>query len=379
MGWFNFSKKGVVGIDIGTASIKVVELIRDKGRFTLRNYGVFELHSGAGAVNVTSPKERAQTSHLSNKDIVWTLKEVLKKTGIKSKDVVVSIPSSNTFTTVVSMPYLSEEDLARSIQYEARKYIPVPLEEVQIDWSVINAKGVKKEAVPKTPEPASEAPASEELVPEKTPMVEVLLAAVPREDIARYKTIMAEAGLKLKGLEIESFALTRGLIGNDLSPMCIVSIGGRSTSIFVVDNGFQRISHDYGVGGYEVTRIIAKSLGISLDRAEELQKSFGIRKSEDNVIRQAMVSLLDMMVFETKKTITHYEDLKKKKIGKIFLVGGLVNMPEFVTYFNEKLGRTAELGNPLGRIITPAGLDKIKSELNTTFAVAIGLAMKEIK
>ena len=177
---------------------------------------------------------------------------------------------------------------------------------------------------------------------------------------------------------MENFALIRALVGNDLSPIVIINIGGRSTSILIVENGVQRASHDYEIGGFEITKSIARSLGITVARAEELKRSFGIRDAENNIVRQAMSSLIDLMVLEVNKTIHNYEDQQKSKIAKILLVGGLANMLDFQVYFGKKLGREVSLGNPLARVVIPPGIERFRAELNSTFVVSVGLAMREI-
>ncbi len=367
MGFFSFKTKGRLGIDIGTASVKIVELSKESSRFKFENYGLFEL----GSVDETLTAVNGSVSALqpSNQDMAWGIREVLKRSGIKARDVVASIPSFSTFSTIITMPYLSEKDMAKTIPFEARKYIPLPLDEVVLDWSIINISAN-----------ASMPPATSgsQQSGTKPPTVEVFLVAVHKQETERYKNIMKLAGLNLRALELENAALIRALLGNDLSPVAIVNIGGRSTSILVVDGGYERISHNYEVGGYEITKSISKSLAVSLERAEELKRSFGIKDVDNNVIQQAMSSLLDMMAFETKKTIHSYEELKNTKITKVILVGGLANMPNFANYFGAKLALPLAIGNPSARLIVPQGLNQIQPEINATFAIAIGLAMREI-
>jgi len=368
MGLFSFKSKSKIGVDIGTSSIKVVELSKESGRFKLENYGLFELESIDEAIKVSNQALGDKPAQLSDRDLAWGVKEVLKRAKIGTRETVASIPSFSTFATIITMPYLSEEDIAKSIPFEARKYIPIPLSEVVLDWSIINIAQEKGQLPPGGGQAGGGQP----------PTVEVFLVAVPKEEIARYQSIMKNAGLNLRALELENSALIRALIGNDLSPIAIVNIGGRSTSILIVDGGFERVSHNYEVGGFEITKSIARSLGISLKRAEELKRSFGIKTSDNNAVREALSSLVDMMAFETKKTIHNYEDQRKTKITKILLVGGLANMPNFAGYFGEKLGMEVSLGNSLARTIIPAGVARLQAEINSTFTIAVGLAMREI-
>ena len=221
MGLFSSESKSRLGIDIGTAAIKIVELTKDSNRFTLTNYGMFELESGSEA-------------KLDNKQMAEGIKDVLRSSGMTSTDVIASIPSFPTFATTITLPYLSEEEIAKAMPFEARKYIPVPLSEVQLDWAIVNVRKDQKEAIVE----------SKDAMKGK-PTVDVFLVAVPKQEVARYQTAMKDAGLNLRALELESFALIRALIGNDLSTIVIINIGGGRTSIFFVEDGFPRGKQDH--------------------------------------------------------------------------------------------------------------------------------------
>lgn len=358
MSLFGFSNKNKLGIDIGTASVKIVELSKEGGRFRLENYGIFEFEHDS-----KRPDEVSQLDQF----ITWGIKETLKAGKFKASDVVTSLPTFDTFATVISLPYLSEQDIAKAIPYEARKYIPLPLAEVVLDWSIINVIKNQGQIIPQKSENAP-----------KPPTVEVFIAAVPKEKTKRYQNIIKQTNLNLKALELENSALIRSLIGNDLSPVAVINIGGRSTSILIVDGGFERISHNYEVGGFEITKSLARSLNVSLKRAEALKRSMGLKESDSNMITEAMSSLVDLIVFETKKTIHTYEDIKKTRVAKTIIIGGLTNMPMFVDYFSKRLGLPVSLGNPLARVVFPPQLEPLRSQLNSTFSIAIGLAMREI-
>lgn len=349
---------GLVGVDIGTTSIKAVEMSKEGGRFKLLNYGFSEIESQEKTMQTNQ-----KAGKLPDEYIISRLREVFARAKFKSKRVVASIPSFSTLSTVISLPYLSEKDLARTIPFEAKKYVPIPLSEVVLDWSIIKApssikKGGQGQDLP--------------------PTVDVFLAAVPKSETERYKKIMISSGLDLAALELENIALTRSLVGNDLSPLAIVNIGGRSTSIVVIEGGFERVSHNYEMGGFEITKSIAYSMGVSFARAEELKKTVGFSSDSAQIVGEGLVSLMDMMVFETKKTITNFETTNNTKVQKIILVGGLVNMPGFLDYFKKKVGLEIIMGNPLARLIYPPELKNIVGELGTSLSVAIGLAMREV-
>lgn len=357
-----FGEKGKLGIDIGTAAIKIIELEKSGGRFALKNYGLFELRGTD--VQPSGPGTGQSILKLPDQEIIWGLKELIKKSNIKSTDTVASIPSFSTFTTIIEMPYLSEQELAKVVPLEARKYIPIPLNEVILDWSIIDILNPITSGVPNSaPKPAT---------------VQVFLAAVPRDETEKYRRIMKGAGLNLKALELENTALIRALLGNDLSPTAIVNIGGRSTSIVIVNKGYERVSHNYEIGGFEITKSIARSLNVSIEKAEELKRKIGMKEADENIVNEAMVSLIDMMVFETKKTISNYEGAKNQKISRVLLMGGLTNMPNFFNYFKQKLNMDIYGANAFARIVYPESLKPVIQELANTFSIAVGLAMRDI-
>lgn len=358
-----FQPKGKLGIDIGSSAVKIVELTKAGGRFNLVNYGSFSLKGVA-----SDPTGSQDLLKLPDEEIVWGIKEIIKQSKMKATEVVASIPAFSTFATVIEMPYLSEEDLAKAIPFEARKYVPIPLDEVVLDWSIVGILDSKQAVAGPAPRNHA-APAT---------TVEIFLAAVPKDETARYQRIMQAAGLKLTALELENAALTRGLLGNDLSPMAIVNIGGRSTSIVIVNKGFERVSRNYEVAGFEITKSIARSLNITLEKAEDLKRKLGVTDSPENIAKDAMLPLIDMMIFETKKIITGYEESKNTKISRVVLVGGLVSMPNFVNYFKQRVGREVFVGNAFARVIHPPELTPVVQELSNNFSVAIGLAMREV-
>ena len=112
--------------------------------------------------------------------------------------------------------------------------------------------------------------------------------------------------------------------------------------------------------------------------AEDLKKRLGMKEVDENIINKAMMSLIDMMAFETNKTISSYETASNQKVVRVLLVGGMVNMPNFLNYFKQRLGRDVFIGNALARVVYPKGLEKNIGELASTFAVAAGLAEREV-
>ncbi len=356
-----FGSNTKIGVDIGTSAIKIVELGMEKGRFVLKNYGIYELRASSGAAD--SPKT---IMDLPDAEISAAIAGTLKEAGIKAGATVASVSSFSTFATVITMPYTSEEDLATAIPLEARKYVPVPLDHVVLDWSLV---GVVDEAG------ISSLPQEGQKIATDT-IVEVFLAAVPKDETARYQRIFSTAGLTLEALELENSSLVRSLLGNDLSPTAILNMGGRSTSILVVDKGYERLNHNYEIGGYEMTKAIANALSISYEDAEALKRNHGLTDEPDNQARSAILSIIDMMIFETRKTIETFEQSHGKAVERVVLVGGLANIAELSSYINERIGRPVLVGNVFARLQYPPELSPVVQQLSNTLAIAVGCAMR---
>lgn len=348
-----FGSKSVLGVDLGTAGIKIAELARRGGpRFDLKNYGVLDfLAKGDGATK------------FGDGLFIGGLRDLVSRVKPSTKDVIASISSFSTFATVIELPYLSEKDLEKAIPFEARKYIPIPLSEVVLDWSIINVKELSQH---------------ENNLASKTglPNVEIFLAAVPKDEAERYRNIFISAGLNLRALELENIATTRALVGDDLSPLTIINLGGRSTSIVVVDKGFERVSRNYELGGFEVTKAVSASLGIGFDRAEELKKVEGLKGN--SAFLETITPLIDLIVFEAKKTIANYEESKKSSIVRVILTGGQANMPGLKEYFSQKLNKEILIGDPFKRVSFNRSLEGALRNLGPSLAVAVGLAMRKI-
>lgn len=358
-----FKPKNKIGIDIGTSSIKIVELSQEGGRWRLENYGVYELHSEGGVADTTQ-----SIMELPDAEIVKAIQTILATSGMKSRQGVASVSSSATFATVIEMPYTTEEELAKTIPFEARKYIPVPIDQVVLDWSLV---GVAGDTSASATTDLATTPAGANVI------VEVFLAAVPKDETARYQRILRAAGIDLLALELENSSLTRALLGNDLSLTAIVNIGGRSSTIVIVNKGYERLGLNYEIGGYEMTKAIAAALGVSEDEAETLKRTQGLLDSPNNKVRAAMMPLVDMMVFETRKTIESYEQSKNQKIGRIVLAGGLANTPGLAQYVKDRIGREVFIGNVFARLLYPPELAPLTQALSNTISVAVGAAMRE--
>ncbi|OGE95658.1 MAG: hypothetical protein A3H72_03080, partial [Candidatus Doudnabacteria bacterium RIFCSPLOWO2_02_FULL_48_8] len=275
--------KSQLGVDIGTSNIKIVQLRPKDNKFVLETYGT---------VNVAY--------QLSNKDSISSitqtaqlLKNLLQKSGVTTHKVIASLPNSVVFTSVIEMPKIPEDELGTAIEFEAKKYVPLPLEEVALSWSVIEERTKKITKDTKDTNLGS---------PTGNTKTKVLLTAVPTAVVDNYIKVFHEAGLEPEALEIEALSLIRSLVGEDLNTIVLIDVGAKNTSINLVDNGYLRLSKNLTVGGDTVTTSIAQSLSVNFARAEQFKKDFGLT-SQNQQIPQVMRPILDIIKNETVQLI----------------------------------------------------------------------------
>ena len=369
---FSRKTRRQLGVDVGTSSVKVVELEKDGNDIKLANYGLVDgsdfFGSVVGGSNVPSGLK------ISENDIASVVKQLLEAAKIKTEAAVMSIPIFSSFLTVMELPNLSQKELESAVPFEARSYIPVPLSEVVLDWLVIPA-APPAEPSAKPPDAAASpapAPAQQKIV--------VLLIAVPKEVVAKYQRIAAAAGLKLLALESESFSLARSLAGKDSGAVMLADMGARSSNLTILDRGYIFMSHSADLSGKEITKVIGHSLNVDVARAEELKKGSGVATAaSDKGLAQVIAPFVDRLVGEIERMDDLFLKKESKKIEKVILTGGTANMPGVAEYLSHKLGLVVTVGNPFGRIKFEPLLDQVlRRDLGSTLSVSVGLAMREL-
>lgn len=356
-----------VGIDVGTSSIKIVELEKEDNSIKLANYGLIEDSDFFG--EITNGSSIPSGLKISEGDVSVLIKELLEKAKIKASSAVMSIPIFSSFLTVMELPSLDEKELANAIPFEARSYIPVPLTEVILDWIILPHEGMVTALKP------GEVAAGVNNHLEK---IMILLIAVPKEIVSKYQRIASGAGLKLTAIESESFSLARSLAGNDQSSIMLIDMGARSTNLTILHKGFIFMSHSADVTGKEITKIISRSLNIDPKRAEELKKVSGVATSAgDKGLIQVIGPFVDKIINEIERMEIIFSKKENKKIDKIILTGGTANMPGIPEYLSKKLGVVVTVGNPFGRVRYESILEQVlRRDLGSNLSVSIGLAMR---
>ncbi|KKQ39002.1 MAG: Type IV pilus assembly protein PilM [Candidatus Moranbacteria bacterium GW2011_GWF2_37_7] len=349
-----------------------MELKKDGDRVTLNNYGELKI---VDFMNVKTGK--VDISRLSDKELIDMIRQLLVATRTNIKNAIFSIPIFSSFVTLIDLPPMSDKELAESIPFEARKYIPVPTNEVQFSWSII--EGFRQQS---SSQALANLPASKGTSSEITSRVQVLLVAVPNEIINRYKNIAKSAGL-IAEFEVEAFSVVRSLIKKgieDKGVVIIADIGAKSTDICVVDNGFLRMSHNFETSGSSITKALSESAGLNQEKAEEFKIKKGIKlASSEKLALDSILPLIDMIIFEIQRIDTGYQRRTSgRKVQKIILSGGSANLPGLVDYISNQLGIVVTIADPFSKLSASSILNQTLREIGPTFSVAVGLAERNL-
>lgn len=353
MGLFSSSAPaGFVGIDIGYGGIKLVELKMEKGRLRLVTYAY---------VNI--PSESLEQSLLQ--DVQGTgdlLKKMVDKARITTKHAVVALPISGTFSSILHVPTTDEKAVKEAVQAQAKKLVPLPLEEVALDTVIID-KTAKTE--------------------QDRAFTRVLMTAAPKSLINKYSEICKRAGLELNFIEVEAFAEIRALVGKDRATIMIVDIGTLRTNIMIVEQGIPFVMRSIASGGSAMTQTIAKTIGVPLEQAETMKRDIaGLQKFAPTgdlspVLQILMKPILEEIRYATSIYESQSNGNEAKKIDKIILTGGASLLPHLAEFLSQQTGVNTYLGNPWARIVYPPELKTVVQELGPRFAVVIGCSMHD--
>ncbi len=364
MALFGKSKKGgVLGVDIGASSIKVVELVNEKGRARLMTYGYAELPpSSDGGTLLERPKEAAAL-----------LVEVCKKAGCIGTTAMAALPISNIFSTILSLPAAKEQkQLKPVIDAEIEKLSPLPLAEM-ITYSTFldgEAKKGDKGEQGKTKE-------------DKQKHVRVLVTGAAKTFVQKYIEIFRDAKLQLQALDTEAFALIRSLVGKDRGAIMVIDLGSKRTNMTIVEKGIPFVTRSVNIGGDSITSRIQAMMGVGPEEAERMKRDFGsLGPMDDSGIPPLLEPVLQPLLNEIKYAFELYANMELtelKKVEKIVLTGGSAHLPRVPEYLSETLNLNVYRGNPWARVVYPQDLSAVLEEIGPRMSVAVGLAMRDFE
>jgi type IV pilus assembly protein PilM len=344
--------ESVVGVDIGTSSIKLVQLRERHGSAILETYGEIALGPYAQAQvgqSTSPPAEKIQEA----------CTDLIREANVTARAGGFSVPLSSSLITLLTLPTKNADDLKSMVPIEARKYIPVPVSEVALDWFVIPEEEIKFLGAPKDTRPQN--------------ATDILMVAIHKQTLTRLETIAKGAGITPKFFEIEPFSFSRASYEHGTAPTMMIDLGASATRVYIIEFGVVSVSHTINRGGQDVTLALAKSKSIPFNEAEALKRTQGIGAEDSG--RNAF----EFVFSEARRILMTYQRKAGKAVSRVVLVGGGAQMKGVTdiahTYFDAPL----VIGAPFERIQAPAFITDVLAQAGPTFASAVGLALRALE
>ncbi len=368
-------KPDAFGLDISDLSLKIIKLKKRKKAFALASFGETEI--GPGIVKDGEVKDESKLAEAIKKAVASVSGEKLR-----TNHVVVSLPEEKSFLQVIQMPKMSAEDLESAIIYEAENYIPMPIEEVYLDFQVI------------------------EPLQDHLDHFDVLIVALPKKIVDSYVNSLVVAGLQPVAFEIESQSIARALIKNEISahPTLIIDLGQTRSNFIIFSGTCVRFTSFVPVSSQIFTQVIAKNLGITFPEAERLKVKYGLEekikvslkddkteiKEEKGQIFESLVPSLVDLIQQIKRHQDYYRSYashehlppdKKGAASSILLCGGGANLKGLLEILILELKNPIELGNPWVNVFPEGkrGTTTLSFEKSLSYTTAIGLALRGVK
>ncbi len=352
----------VLGIDVGSSCVKVVQLKKKAGKAVLETYG--EISTGPyGSTDV------GRATLLPVDKLSEIIKDLLRESNTTTTNSGLSISIGSSFVVFIKIPTRDEKQIAQMVPLEARKYIPVPISEVTLDWW----------AIPRDESMTSEFQNGQKVAEDNS--TEVLLVVIHNDSLTKNKEIQKLVPLDVTFSEVEIFSTMRASVEPTLDPQMIMDFGASSTKIFIVERGILKASHVVNRGSQDITLSISKSMSITFAEAEKMKRDHGIVSSPtaDKNISEVSLVTIDYILAEAGRFVTGYYKKAGKKISKIVLTGGgalLKGLPERAKISFET---PVEVADPFSKVDYPAFLDQVLKTAGPEFSVAIGIALRKLQ
>ena len=339
-----FNRKSSIGLDIGSGCLKVVQLKDTKGGYELELFDILPL----------PPELIVDGSIIDSLRLADSLKELIRKAKIKTKDVTVGLAGhSSVIVKRVSLPEMSEEELSESIKFEAEQYIPFDIEDVNLDFQILGPK-------------------------EEPGQMDVILVAVKKDITNDFLSVVKEAGLNPVIVDVNSFALENIYeVNYEIEPdknIAIVNIGASTINMNILKGGISVFTRDSAVGSNIHTEALQREFNITYEAAERLKKGEPVENVSPEDALSAIELASEEIIGEVNRSIEYFNE----DINEVVLSGGCALIKGFPKLLAEKTGIEVKVMNPFKNIKIPKRFDiTYIEEIVPIAAVAAGLALRQ--
>ena len=341
-----FGGKTLFGLDIGSSCIKAVQLKEKRGGYELEFFETVQL----------PPELIVDGSIIDSIRLAEALKQLIKKARIKTRNVAIGLAGhASVIIKRISLPEMSEEELAESIKFEAEQYVPFDIEDVNVDFQILG--------------------------PRKDGQMDVILAAVKKEVVNEYVSVVREAGLTPVVVDVDAFALSNmHEINYDIEPgvnVALVNVGANTINLNVVKNGISVFTRDSAMGVSGVGEALRKEFHLPSEESEKLQRGEPAGDTSTESAQEVMMGAYEEIAGEVARSLEYFREAVHEEAGKVILSGGGALIRDFPKVLAEKTGLVVDLAEPFRNITLPKRYDNAETlELAPIAAVAAGLALR---
>ncbi|MBI4137137.1 type IV pilus assembly protein PilM [Candidatus Roizmanbacteria bacterium] len=331
----------MIGIDIGSTQIKAVEVeLRGKQPQVVR------------AVVVPLKSSIISESEADMGEIAQSLKQGLRESGIRGTETAVSLLESQVFTRIIETPALSEKELNQALQWEAERYVPLPLNEVSMDSTIINKYDNK---------------------------MEVLLVASPTRLIEKYSNLYQKAGVHIDAVENEALSILRIYQEPNVNSV-LLDMGGSATNVYVLHGEHLSLVRPISMGGNALTKALSTELNLALNQAEEYKRTYGLDAQQmEGKIAGILSQLIEPLVQEITGSMTFFKErFPQDVISRIMLVGGGALLPGLPAFLQNRIQIETVIGNPWLKFPADQAVQSQFKGFESLFSVATGLAVRDL-
>jgi type IV pilus assembly protein PilM len=340
-------QKPLVGLDIGSSSVKAVELRRTKKGYELVHVGLEQLASDTVV-------DGAIMDALSVAD---SISDVLSRHKIKIKSVATSVSGHSVIVKKIPLPAMTDEELEESIQWEAEQHIPFDIADVSLDYQVLNTSATSS-------------------------MADVLLVAVKKDKILNHTNVITQAGKIPTVVDIDAFAVQNAFETNydpvSNATVALLNIGASIMNILVAKGGTPLFTRDVSVGGNQFTDALQKEMNLSFEEAEQVKKGKLIEGVQSESVSSLMQSVSEVLLLEIQKTFDFFRATTGgEQLQRVYVSGGCAKVEGFLDLLQARLGLPVEMLDPFKNIAIGKGIDlDLLDEISPSMVVAVGLALR---
>ncbi|MGK2945562.1 MAG: type IV pilus biogenesis protein PilM [Desulfuromonadales bacterium] len=344
-------KKDVIGIDVGSSSVKMVHLKEAKGGYQLASLGLAMLPAEAIVDNAI----------MDSSSIVDIVKSLVESQKFKTKNVATSISGHSVIIRKIQLPIMTEEEMEASIQWEAEQYIPFEISEVNLDFQILGPD-------------ANDAS-----------LMNVILVAAKKEFVNEYVALFKECGLNPQVVDIDCFAvenvyeLNYGTNAGEI--VALIDMGASSMNVNVLRGGMSVFTRDIQVGGNAYNEEIQKRLGLNNEEAEIVKLGGEVADVTAEAVAEVMADATESLTQEVQRSIDFFSATSAdEKVHKVFITGGVSKIPEVRSSLEHRLGVEVQVIDPWRQIaFSEKDFDlEYLQAMGPVYTVAAGLAMRRM-